>query len=70
MLTNEKENTYYIDQVSVDTPAHKAGLQCGDIILEINGESIRGVSQEDAINKMLTFPKHIELIVAESLNGK
>ena len=70
MLTNPNESTYYIGQVSVDTPAHKAGLQNGYIILEINGESLHGVSEENAVKKMHTFPKHIELVVAENLDGK
>lgn len=35
-----------------DTPAYKAGLKAGDIILEIDGESTEGISLMDAVKKI------------------
>ena len=35
-----------------DTPAAKAGIRSGDLITEIDGEAIEGLSLEQAVNKM------------------
>ena len=35
-----------------DTPAAKAGIRSGDLITEVNGEAIEGLSLEQAVNKM------------------
>ena len=35
-----------------DTPAFKAGVQAGDFIIEIDGESVYGMSLGDAVDKM------------------
>ena len=35
-----------------DTPAYRAGVQAGDYIIEIDGESVYGMSLGDAVDKM------------------
>lgn len=35
-----------------DTPAYRAGLQAGDLITEIDGESIRGITLTEAVERM------------------
>ena len=35
-----------------DTPAFRAGIQAGDFIIEINGESVIGMSLGDAVDRM------------------
>jgi carboxyl-terminal processing protease len=35
-----------------DSPAERAGLQAGDIVTAIDGDSVRGLSLEDAVNQV------------------
>lgn len=35
-----------------DTPASKAGIQPGDLIVKINGEPTKGLSMMEAVDKM------------------
>ena len=35
-----------------DTPAAKAGILSGDVIMEVDGEAVEGLSLEQAVNKM------------------
>ncbi|MCP2040420.1 carboxyl-terminal processing protease [Neisseria sp. HSC-16F19] len=39
-----------------DTPAERAGIQSGDLIIKINDESTRGMSTTDAVKKMRGKP--------------
>ncbi|GHT92225.1 hypothetical protein FACS1894122_05780 [Alphaproteobacteria bacterium] len=40
-----------------DTPAYKAGLRSGDLIIYINDECINGISSEEALEKLRGKPK-------------
>lgn len=35
-----------------DTPAYRAGMQSGDLIIEIDGESVQGMTLTDAVKRM------------------
>lgn len=35
-----------------DTPAERAGIQAGDLIADINGESVKNLSLQDAVDRM------------------
>ncbi|GAD19229.1 S41 family peptidase [Helicobacter fennelliae] len=54
-----------------DTPAQKAGLKSGDVILKINEQSTIGMSIDDAVNLMRGKPKTtINLMVVRKGEGK
>ncbi|MBO7155431.1 MAG: PDZ domain-containing protein, partial [Campylobacter sp.] len=40
-----------------DTPAYKAGVKSGDVILRIDGESTINITIDEAVNKMRGKPK-------------
>ena len=47
-----------------DTPAERAGLSTGDVILEVDGESIEGLSLEEAVLKVRGHKgTHVQLLV-------
>ena len=64
------ENTHCIQDVRDGTPAYKAGLRKDDLILEINGEWALGIEHSEAVEKILQFPTHVNLLVRNKLNGK
>ena len=50
-VTMENEELKVITPIE-DTPASKAGVLSGDIIAEIDGEAVRGLNLEQAVDKM------------------
>jgi carboxyl-terminal processing protease len=50
-VTMEKEELKVITPIE-DTPAAKAGVLSGDIIAEIDGEAVRGLNLQQAVEKM------------------
>ncbi|GJL94236.1 MAG: peptidase S41 [Hyphococcus sp.] len=54
VMDNEGPDQGYVKVVAPidDTPAARAGLQTNDLIVEINGEDVMGMSIDDAISKI------------------
>lgn len=51
-----------------DTPAAKAGVEAGDLIIKIDGESVKGLSLNESIEKM-RGEKGTEIIITIVRNG-
>ncbi len=49
-------------------PAYRAGIQAGDKIIKINGESAEGITADQAV-KMLRGPKETEVLITISRTG-
>lgn len=47
-----RDNRVTIIKVLKDTPAEKAGLQAGDTLVAVNGESMEGKTTDDAVKKI------------------
>ena len=67
-LKTYADGRHVVKTVAKDTPAHKAGLLAGDVILEVNGVPTQNMDKNDIINKILMFPKQLELLLANSKN--
>ncbi len=52
-----------------DTPAHRAGIQAGDLIIKLDGASLKGVSLNDAVKKMRGKP-HTEVVLTVTRKGE
>lgn len=46
-IIHKRDDKLYISEPYENSPAHKAGLKAGDVILSINGQSTKGKSVED-----------------------
>ncbi len=51
-----KSDLIYVVSPIEGTPAHRAGIRAGDFIIELNGESARGIALRDAIEIMRGEP--------------
>jgi carboxyl-terminal processing protease len=51
-----------------DTPAHKAGIKAGDVIIKIDGESTKDLTLQDAVTK-LRGPKGTSVIITVLREG-
>ncbi len=52
-----------VREVLADSPAEKAGLQPGDVILEFNGQSVRGTAMLQRIVERLDLDKSYKMLI-------
>lgn len=64
-----KEGQHVITNIIPDYPAHEAGIQDGDYILEVNGEIITSLSHNQVIKKIFSNPNHVELLIVTDLDA-
>lgn len=63
LKTYKKDIKHMIINIINDSPAQKAGLIEGDIILEVNGESVDNADRDAVVKKIIKHSKHVELLV-------
>ncbi len=59
---------HFINLVGDDSPAFKAGLRQGDLIVEVNGEPVSGLTHKQVVVKMRKNPLEINLTVISDLD--
>lgn len=64
-ITNTKDNYIQIVNVIEDSPAEKAKLQAGDIILKLEGESVEGLSITDFSAKVKASQKQTMTLIVK-----
>jgi carboxyl-terminal processing protease len=71
MAVSEVPEGLRVSQVYPDTPAEKAGIEPGDLIVEVNGESIKGVSSTASAAEIKGPPgTEVEVTVEDAKSGK
>jgi len=52
IIISVKDEQLIVISPIVDTPAYRANIKPGDFIVEINGESAKGISVDEAVNRL------------------
>lgn len=52
-----------INHIIEGEPADKAGLQNGDVVLEVNGKSILDKSHKKAVKLVKSYPNQISFLI-------
>jgi len=58
-----------INSVVDGGPAFQAGIRDGDYLLEVNEETITGLNHSQALKKVLSNPKYVDLLVITDLDS-
>lgn len=55
--------TIFVRSVAEDSPAEKAGLQCGDRLVAVNGQPLSGLSYQQTVQLIQHSPPYLHLLV-------
>ncbi len=70
-ITTDDEHNLVIEEVYEDTPSSRAGLQTGDRVVRIDGESVVGMGARNAVDRITGLEgTTVELLLARSLHGE
>lgn len=53
----------FIKEVQQGSPADKAGLEDGDVIIEVNGETVQDEPYDDVVDRIKSSGEHVTLLV-------
>lgn len=53
----------FCSQVQQGSPADKAGLEDGDVIIEVNGETVQDEPYDDVVDRIKSSGEHVTLLV-------
>ena len=62
-LETYADGRHVAKNIAKDSPAQFAGLDDGDMILDINGGSIEGLTKRQVIDRVRMFPRQVDLLV-------
>ena len=66
--TSKLDGKHVVCNVQPDSPAYSAGLRDGDLILEVNDESVSGFWHDAVEMKMSRFHRRLSMLVVDDLN--
>jgi C-terminal processing protease CtpA/Prc len=69
LKTLKNEGRHLAKSVLIDSPAYRAGLREGDFVISINNELVDGVDRQHVIDKMLSNPKQVDILVVGDLES-
>lgn len=66
IATKTKDDPYLVIQSPLyNTPAYNAGLLAGDRILKVNGESLKGLTQDEVVDRLTGAPgSEVKIVVS------
>jgi len=66
---DEIDGGFIVREVYKDSPAQKAGISVGDRLVEVDGQSLKGISSDEAVN-MITGKKGTKVVIGVIRDGE
>jgi serine protease Do len=61
-----KKGGVLVDKIEPDSPAMRAGMRRGDVVMKINGEDVKDAKQFESVVKALPEKKNVAVLVQRS----